>query len=127
MTPHQLTLPEPEHRITLRQAAEQWMDDHPQVMDLYRKFARERLATGRRFGLKALTERVRWECAAAGGDDFKINNNWPAYIARRLAREIPEIAGLIECRIAKAADRPVRAAIADRRVDPLTEEPLDES
>lgn len=111
--------------VTLRAAAHQWMDAHPVAMDLMRLFASDLARSGRRFGFKLLVERVRWEFAIdrkLNPDDFKINNNWTAYIARQLAAEMPELAALIECRATKAADKPMRPPVVAMRVDPLSEE-----
>lgn len=110
---------------TLRESAEQWMREHPIAMDLFRRFAAELAVRRRRFGIKLLAERVRWECRTEGYDeaDFKINNNWSAYIARALVREMPALAELLECRVTRAADRPARHPVRAATVDPLTEEP----
>jgi hypothetical protein len=86
----------------LRAAAEKWMDENPEAMRLFRRFASQMLAAGKRFGIGQLTERVRWECALkTRGEPFKVNNNFRAYIARRLIRENPRYAGLIEVRYAR--------------------------
>lgn len=86
----------------LRAAAEKWMRENPEAMRLFRKFAGQMLAAERRFGIGQLTERVRWECAVkTRGEPFKINNNFRAYIARRLIREDRRYASLIEVRYAR--------------------------
>lgn len=110
---------------TLREASEDWMNENQIAMDLFRRFASDMLQRRRSFGIGLLTERVRWEMAI-GHDPgtIKINNNWRAYIARRLANEMPGLADLIECRVTKAADRPERSTIKDQRVDPITDEYL---
>ena len=77
--------------------ANAWMEKNPHVMDLYRKFAREKLSGQHRFGIGALTERVRWECSFNYEDEeFKISNNHRAYIARKLVEENPELKPLIK-------------------------------
>lgn len=111
-------------QITLRQAAEEWIRDHPVAMGLFRRFALEAFASKRRFGIGALAERVRWEYTIdvkLDPDDFKINNNWRAYIARTLIRENEGLNDLIECRVTKAANRPYRAPRVDPVVNPLDE------
>jgi hypothetical protein len=78
------------------------MDKNPHVMDLFRKFAREKLLVQKRFGIGALTERVRWECSFNHeGEEYKVCNNHRAYIARRLITEIPDLDGLIRLRAVK--------------------------
>lgn len=114
-----------QEEMTLREAAEQWMREHPEAMALFRGFAVQMLGAGRRFGFRLLAERVRWEFAVGGAKgEFKLNDHYTPYIARAIASEIPEIAGIIECRVTKAADKPERAPRRRPQVDPLTDEPL---
>ncbi len=78
--------------------AKLWIDTNPEIYGLFRKFAFQALKTGRHFGMKALAERVRWECNVEWGGSFKVNNNFVTYIGRRLIREYPELKPLIETR-----------------------------
>lgn len=74
---------------------------NPRLYDVYVRLAQAKVRAGRRFGIKALTEDVRWEVRNTWGQDeagFKLNNNWPAYIARDLITDIPECGELIETR-----------------------------
>lgn len=112
--------------LTLREKAEKWIEDNDRTMDLFARFAEERRAIGRHFGIGALTERVRWECSLSIFESPKINNNFRAYIARELVRRDPRLADLIECRVTKAADKLYREPNFDARVDPLTDAPIDE-
>jgi hypothetical protein len=112
--------------LTLREKADKWIEENDRVMDLFSRFAEERRAMGRQFGAKALTERVRWECALSLFESPKINNNFTAYIARELVRRDPRLADLIECRVTKAADKLYREPSFDARVDPLTDAPIHE-
>ena len=105
---------------TLRELATQWMDDNPEAMRHFAGFAEQLRARGRRFGIGLLAERVRWEMTMRGGDeDFKVNNNFRAYIARRLIADDPRLAGHIKCRVTKAANLPAKAAVASAEVNPL--------
>lgn len=84
---------------TLPQQAEDWMATNPDAMRLFESFALQMASTGRKFGMKLLAERVRWECQIAQGEhDYKINNNYVAYIGRELIRRHPHLAELIETR-----------------------------
>lgn len=95
----QATLPFAPQDPTLRDLAEDWIEANPEAMALFRRFADEMRCRGKRFGIGQLTERVRWECAVTTrGDTFKINNNYRAYIARRLIEDDPRLEGLIETR-----------------------------
>lgn len=88
-------------------SALKWMDSHPFLMSLFMRFALEKLAKRQRFGIAALTERVRWECPNEPSQDgadstasagFKISNNHRAYIARWLIRQVPALRELITLR-----------------------------
>lgn len=91
----------PPPKRDLRLVAERWIDENPAVYAIFEEFALQAARRGRRFGIGALTERVRWEVAMTWAEDergFKINNNHRAYIARRLILDHPELADYIECR-----------------------------
>lgn len=77
------------------------MKQNPHIYALFSKFALERAQKGKPFGMKALAERVRWECSVYGNEDFKINNNYVTYIGRRLVREFPRLKNYIELRKTK--------------------------
>ena len=84
--------------------ADLWIDQNPHVYALFERFAMQMHARGRRFGVKALAERVRWECAvtSVSDDGYKIANNHTAYVARRLIRDHPELASLIQTKRTRA-------------------------
>ena len=99
MNQDEFGLNDPRRRVPseLELKANAWMEKNPHVMDLYREFAREKLAGQHRFGIGELTERVRWECSFSYEDEeFKISNNHRAYIARRLVEETPALEPLIK-------------------------------
>jgi len=83
-----------------RAKAEAWIAKHPEVYALFERFALQAAAKGRRFGVKLLAERVRWECffQRDAEDTFKINNSLVAFIARRLVRDHPKLEKYIEFR-----------------------------
>lgn len=82
----------------LRAEAETWMDEHPRIYCVFKAFAIRAAMRRRRFGMKALAERVRWEVNVEWDGDHKINNNYVAYIGRRLIRELPDLEQWIETR-----------------------------
>jgi len=90
-------------RRNLRAEANAWIRKNPKVYGLFKKFSREIANTGRRFGVKLLTERVRWECFVRinSDDGFKMNNNHTSYIARRLLEEYPRLKALLVFRETK--------------------------
>ncbi len=89
---------------TLEEKSAVWMNENPEAMALFRKFADQVIASGRRCGIALLTERVRWTMAVetTGGEGFKVNNSYRAYLARRLIAEKPGLARLMTTRITKA-------------------------
>lgn len=84
-------------------AARKWIDANPKAFELFERFALELASKNRRFGIGFIAERVRWECFIGAYEDFKINNNYRAYIARELVRKHPELKDLIEFRSVKGA------------------------
>lgn len=80
---------------SLRQQAEAWIDNNPHIYALFVRFAKEKLAAGKRFGIGQLTERVRWETDLDWEGEYKIPNNHRAYIARKLLDDYPELGALL--------------------------------
>jgi len=78
--------------------------DHPEVYAMFRRFAFEVHRAGHsRFSARAIVHRIRWETAMKPTDEqFKINNNWTPYLARKLAAENTMFADFFEFRHAKA-------------------------
>lgn len=94
---------------TLKEKADRWMDSNPEIMHHFRKFSNQLRQTNRRFGMKLLAERVRWEIAISGDySDFKVNNNYVAYIGRRLIKEDPSMGKYINTRSTRSANLPAR-------------------
>lgn len=56
----------------------------------------------RRISVKAIVEDLRRSRIATTGDDWRINNSWPAFYARILVERNPALNGLIEQRRALA-------------------------
>lgn len=74
--------------------------DQPGVYALYAELAEKVRAAGfTRYSSDALLHRIRWHHQVERGDrDFKCNDHWTAYLARRLMREHPDFAGFFELR-----------------------------
>ena len=87
-------------RNTWEAKAHTWMNDHPGAMAVFEELAGRAVARGRRFGIGLLTERIRWEFRFErhDGEQFKLNNNYRAYIARELIRRHPTWEPFIEFR-----------------------------
>jgi hypothetical protein len=80
---------------TIQERFEAFIAEHPDVPALFERFAREAREAGRkRFGAKAIAERIRWYFATSTtGDVPKLNNDFTSRLARRLAEQEPETFG----------------------------------
>lgn len=65
-----------------------WIERNPEAAALLLQYAREMASHGRRFGVKLIAERVRYEMALAGSP-LKLNNDMTAYIGRWIAEQNP--------------------------------------
>lgn len=67
---------------------------------LFVKFTMEAKDSGRcNYSSKAIFERIRWFVdVETSGDTFKINNNYPAYYARKMMQDYPEFSGFFRTR-----------------------------
>jgi hypothetical protein len=79
--------------------AHEWIASHPDAMDLFVRLALLAASRSRRIGAKAIVERMRWEYAIEKGDEeFALNNNYTAYLAREAISRCPELNGSFELR-----------------------------
>ena len=82
-----------------REEADAWIADNPEAWDYMTDQALVSARNGRRFGIGALCEVVRWKMRnVEGRTGFKLNNSHRAAFARRLVKEHPEIAPYISMR-----------------------------
>ncbi len=90
-----------DQQLTLRDRAEKWVGDNPEVFALFEKFALQIAQRKRKFGMKLIAERVRYEVMMSWDKDsegFKVNNSYVSHIARILAEKHPHLAEWIEFR-----------------------------
>lgn len=73
-----------------QEEADAWVEANPKAWEYMVEAARLCAVYGRRFGIGALCEHVRWQMMADGTTEFKLNNNHRAPFARRLIKEVPE-------------------------------------
>ena len=72
---------------------------NPQVWSLFERFSLRAAQRRRRFGSAAVFERIRWEMnVETHGSEFKLNNNWRAFYARKFAAKYPQHGHLFRCR-----------------------------
>src|SRR5210317_906386 len=82
---------------------------HPEVWVLFRKFTFERIYQGfQHYSAKNVWERIRWETDKPDHEEgqFKLNNNYTAYYARKFMRMYPEHDGFFRIRKQPSKSRP---------------------
>jgi len=77
---------------------------NPQVYEMFKKLAMQVKRIGfKRFSAEMIVNQIRWKSAIkTKNDDFKINNNYKAFLSRKLMQEVPEMEGFFETRKSKA-------------------------
>lgn len=79
--------------------AREWARRNPEAWAFMQAFAADMCSRGRRFGMKALAERVRWELAYSPREvPYKLNNSLVAALARLLIEADPRLEDFIETR-----------------------------
>ena len=81
---------------------------HNQNLHLYRKIlevARQAKRLGfKQFSINSIYERIRWETAESGNDEYKLNNSYRADYARKIMEEHPlEFSGFFKIRELKTS------------------------
>jgi hypothetical protein len=93
---------EPEDKArTIQERFEKFHAEHPDVYQLFKRFAFELLDAGRkRYGSDAIIQRIRWHMATSsqGSPDFKINDHFSSRYARKLIEDCPQFADFFELR-----------------------------
>ena len=74
---------------------------HPEVWEMLKRFSREMQNRGfKHYSINGIFERIRWE-KDIGGDgktQFKLNNNYRAFYARRFMKMYPQYEGFFRLR-----------------------------
>ncbi|CAN0458279.1 unnamed protein product, partial [Phaeothamnion confervicola] len=73
-----------------------WVEQHPDIYALFRKFTLEAIAKGMKLGAKAVAERVRWETPATGEKPYKVANISVTYMALKFEKEHPQHEGFFK-------------------------------
>jgi hypothetical protein len=78
--------------------------ENPKIWDMFCLFSQQLIHAGwDRYSADAILHRVRWETAVRGvNDQFKINNNYSAFYARKFREHYPEYEEFFETRKSKA-------------------------
>lgn len=102
----QTTQPKVVKEATIQERFEAFHKLNPQVYTALRALALEMVRNGvRQYGIKGLTELLRWQFAIqTKGEAFKICNSYTSRYARLLMKQEPELAGFFELRELREAD-----------------------
>ena len=85
----------------MRSQVTEFHNNNPEVWKMFVGFTFEMIMSGRKhYSVNAVFERLRWEVDISRGpaNTFKLNNNYPAFYARRFHRIYPEHAGFFRTR-----------------------------
>lgn len=95
-----LVAPDPVRRESLEERFAAFDRANPQVYRLLARLALQMASLQRRFGIKMLYERLRFEYAlrVAGDDQYKLNNDYTSRYARKLLQEYPQLGRWMETR-----------------------------
>lgn len=87
-------------RRSLDERFAEYHEAHPEVYELFKRFALQLWDAGRRrTGAKMIAERIRWEKAlVTSPGEFKLNNSFVSRFARMLLAERPDLDGFFEFR-----------------------------
>jgi hypothetical protein len=92
----------PTRRQQLLEQFKRFNKEHPEVWKLFVRFTKDRIAQGfEHYSSDAICHRVRWETDQPTYDkdkEFKLNNNFTAFYARRFHRRYPEHDGFFRTR-----------------------------
>tara|TARA_R110000824_G_C15183334_1_gene674005 strand:+ start:1140 stop:1505 length:366 start_codon:yes stop_codon:yes gene_type:complete len=86
----------------MREQVSVFHSEHPEIWSLFVRFTMDRIGKGfANYSAKAIFERIRWEVDSVGADgklEFKLNNNWPSFYARRFMKMYPKYRGFFRTR-----------------------------
>lgn len=99
-----ITQPNVSREATIQERFEAFHRTNPQVYAALRGLALQMLGNGvRQYGIKGLTELLRWQFAIqTKGDSFRLCNSYSSRYARLLVEKNPELDGFFELRTLRA-------------------------
>lgn len=80
---------------------EQFDADNPHIYELVKKYTFDVIRAGkRRIGINSIFERIRWytDIETRSDDEFKINQNFTPYYARKFMADFPQHHGIFATR-----------------------------
>tara|TARA_Y100000310_G_scaffold283472_1_gene305459 strand:+ start:407 stop:811 length:405 start_codon:yes stop_codon:yes gene_type:complete len=89
---------------TIADRFSEYDSNNPHVWELFKRFTREAHHAGHdRFSAQSVIERIRWETSVeTRGGEFKINNNFAAFYARKYHELFPQLDGFFQTRSSQA-------------------------
>lgn len=99
---------EPTRHDEMRESVIAFHKKHPEIWKLFDRFTREKIKAGfEHYSVKAIFERIRWEVDVTyNKDQFKLNNNHPAFYARAWMRANKKHSGFFRTRAQTSRDTP---------------------
>ena len=73
-------------------------NEHPEVYEGFKRFALKAMSVRKHYSSRAVLHALRWETMLDSGEEFKINNNWSSFYARKFMRESPTYEGFFRLR-----------------------------
>lgn len=93
------TYAKPEDTEPLAVKAERYINENRKVYQMFCHFTWEAVMAGKtRIGARMVWERMRWESEVRGNDDYKLNNNYVPFFARRFQSDYPEAGTIFNTR-----------------------------
>ena len=77
---------------------EEFNDEHPEVYEGFKRFALKAMGFRKHYSADAVLHALRWETMIESGEEFKINNNWSSFYARKFMKECPSYEGFFRLR-----------------------------
>lgn len=98
-----ITQPAYERGQTLEERFEMFNAANPHVYAELKRMALAAQARGvRHYGIAALFEVMRFSALMTTGEEFKLNNSYRAFFARKLMADVPALEGFFETRVSVA-------------------------
>lgn len=90
---------------TSKRRFDAWLAANPHVWELFALYSNEAIRAGHEhYSADAIVHRIRWHVSVeTRGDEFKINNNYVAFLARMFADCFPQHAGFFRMRTQRAS------------------------
>ena len=78
---------------------DQFDRDNPQIYKYFVSFSKTAAVNNSNYSARGIFHRIRWETSVNTQDqDFKLNDIWTAYYARKFMKDYPEYEGFFRLR-----------------------------